>query len=295
MKTIIALGGNAILRKGEKPTIKTQERNTKKALDKLFPIIKSNKTVITHGNGPQVGYLMLNQVSKPLDVLNAETEGQIGYLIQQNLLNLFRKNGMNRGIVTVLTQVLVDKSDPGFKNPSKFVGPFYSRKKPGMKMKKDPRGGWRRVVASPNPIKIIERKSIKRILNNGDVVIAAGGGGIPVIKKGKGLDGVEAVVDKDLASACLGNSLKAETLIMITDIDRVYLNYKKKGQKGLEKARLKEIKKYYMEGHFPSGNMGPKVKAAINFLENKGKKVIITDISNINKAINGKRGTMIIR
>jgi carbamate kinase len=286
-KIVIALGGNAILKKGEKPTIKTQSRNTRRALQSLFPVIKNNKVVITHGNGPQVGYLLLKQSSIPLDVLDAETEGQIGYLIQQGLRNLFKGK---RGIVTLLTQVLVDKKDKAFQNPEKFVGPFYKTRKSGLVMKKDPRGGWRRVVSSPKPIKIIEAKTINNLLNDNDVVIAAGGGGIPVINKRGSLTGVEAVIDKDLSSACLANSVKANSLIMITDIDGVYLNYKKKSQRKLVKVTLKEVKKYYKEGHFSPGNMGPKIEAAINFLSKNGEKVIITDVVNI-----GKGGTIIVR
>jgi len=287
MKTIvIALGGNAILKKGEKPTINIQEKNINKVLRKLFPLIKKNKVVITHGNGPQVGYLLMKQ-KVPLDVLDAETEGQIGYLIQQNLWNLFKGE---REIVTVLTQVLVDKKDKAFRNPTKFVGPFYKTKKIGFNMEKDPRGGWRRVVPSPKPIKIIESKVIKNLLKNNTITIAAGGGGIPVIKKMGELDGVEAVIDKDRASACLANSIGADELIMVTDIDNVYLNYKEKGQKELGNVRLGEMKKYYGEGHFPAGSMGPKIEAAINFLENGGKKVIISDINNLDGG-----GTVIVK
>jgi len=281
-KVVIALGGNAILKKGDKPVTETQEKNTKIALKRLFPIIKKNKIVITHGNGPQAGYLLLQQekagMHMPLDVLDAETEGQIGYLIQQNLQNLF---GGKRGVVTVLTQVLVDKQDSAFRNPTKFVGPFYTKaqaRKLGkkFKIKKDSNRGYRRVVPSPKPIKIIEKKIINDILNDNAVVIAAGGGGIPVVKNGNSLDGIEAVIDKDRASQCLASSIKADMLIMITDVDRVYLNYKKKGQRALKNIKLEDLKKYYLEGHFPPGNMGPKVESAIKFLESGGKKVIIS-------------------
>ncbi len=289
MKVVIALGGNAILKKGEKPTIDTQDRNTRVALKKLFPVIKKNKTVITHGNGPQVGYLLLQQekagMHMPLDVIDAETEGQIGYLIQQNLHNLFKGK---RGVVTVLTQVLVDRKDKAFRNPTKFVGPFYTKsqaRKLGKKfrIKEDIGRGYRRVVPSPKPIRVIEIKIIDDMLDDGAVVIAAGGGGIPVVKTKKGLDGVEAVIDKDRASQCLANSIKASMLIMVTDIDRVYLNYKRKGQQGLARIKLKELKDHYEAGHFPPGSMGPKVEAAINFLEKGGKKVIISNVHNVSK------------
>ena len=287
---VIALGGNAILKKGEKPNLKTQEKNVKKALKAILPVIKNKKTVITHGNGPQVGLLLLKQ-NAPLDVLDAETGGQIGYLIQQNLHNLLR----NREVVTLITQVLVDRKDPGFRNLKKFIGPFYKKKIKGIKMKKDPRGGYRKVVASPKPIKIIENKAIKKLLENSSVVIAAGGGGIPVVLKKGNLDGAEAVIDKDLASACLANSIKSDELIMITDIDRVYMNYKKKEQKPIKRASLKQIREYQKEGHFGEGSMGPKIQAAIDFLSKRGKKVIITNTNNLQKSMKGKGGTVITR
>ncbi|OIO80413.1 hypothetical protein AUJ84_03575 [Candidatus Pacearchaeota archaeon CG1_02_32_132] len=297
MKVVIALGGNAILKKGDKPTIKAQIENTRRVLKKLFPLIKNNKAVITHGNGPQAGYLLLQQekgIGMPLDVLDAETEGQIGYLIQQILYNLLQKNKVKKNVVTVLTQVLVDKNDTAFSKPSKFVGPFYTKPQAGklknkFRIKEDIGRGYRRVVASPRPLEIIESGVINNILNY-SFVIAVGGGGIPVVKERNELKGIDAVVDKDLASQCLADSINADILVMITDIDRVYLNYKQKNQKGLDKASLKEIRKYYLEGHFPPGSMGPKIEAAINFLENGGKKVIITNVENIN----GK-GTVIVR
>lgn len=306
-KILIALGGNALLKKGQKPTIKTQARNIKQALRGLFPIVKKNRVVITHGNGPAVGYLLIkNELAqkqlkipvKPLDVLGAQTEGQIGYLIQQNLHNLFRKNNIKRDAVTLLTQVLVNKSDRAFRNPSKFIGPFYTKReakklKRRFTIKEDIGRGWRRVVPSPKPIKIIESDVISKLLKQKAVVIAVGGGGIPVVQKSGKLKGIEAVIDKDLASACLASAIKANILVMVTDVDAVYLNYKKKDQKVLRKARLKDLKKYYAAGHFPPGSMGPKVEASINFLENGGKKVIITSIKNIENAIKEKAGTII--
>jgi carbamate kinase len=290
---VIALGGNAILRKGQKPTMQVQEKNTENAMKKLFPLIKKNRVVITHGNGPQAGYLMLQQ-GAPLDVIDAETEGQIGYFIQQDLLNLFSKENSSRGVVTVFTQVLVDSQDLAFRNPEKFVGPFYtksqaSRLKRKFEIKKDSNRGYRRVVPSPKPVKIIEDKIIRSLLRK-NVVIAAGGGGIPVIITNKGFDGVEAVVDKDRASAVLGNSVGARELWMITDVPCIYLNFGKKNQKKLEKVRLKDLKRYLIEGHFPPGSMGPKIEAVIDFLENsrKAKRVWIGDIDSI-----GKRGTVV--
>ena len=300
-KVVIALGGNAILKKGEESSIARQFENTKNALKPLIKVIKNNSVVISHGNGPQVGQLLLQDPNMPLDVLDAETEGQLGYLIQQSIYNLFRENRIKRNVVSILTQVLVDKKDNAFRNPSKFIGPFYNKKqaellkKKGFIIKEDIGRGYRRVVASPKPLVIIEADIIRDLLSSNIIVIAAGGGGIPVNYQNNKLKGVEAVIDKDLASACLANGIKADTFIMITDVDKVYLNFKKKNQKALNKVKLNEIKRYYKEGHFPLGSMGPKIEAAINFLSNNGKKVIITNIKNIEKAINGKAGTIIER
>ena len=300
-KVVIALGGNAILKKGEESSIARQFENTKNALKPLINVIRNNSIVVSHGNGPQVGQLLLQDSNMPLDVLDAETEGQLGYLIQQSIYNLFRENRIKRNVVSILTQVLVDKKDNAFRNPSKFIGPFYNKKqaellkKKGFIIKEDIGRGYRRVVASPKPLVIIEADIIRDLLSSNIIVIAAGGGGIPVNYQNNKLKGVEAVIDKDLASACLANGIKADTFIMITDVDKVYLNFKKKNQKALNKVKLNEIKRYYKEGHFPSGSMGPKIEAAINFLSNNGKNVIITNIKNIEKAINGKAGTIIER
>jgi len=298
---VIALGGNAILKKGEDSSIAKQFENTQKALKPLITIIKNNSIVITHGSGPQVGQLLLQDPNMPLDVLDAETEGQLGYLIQQCIYNLFRENKIKRNVVSILTQVLINKKDNAFKNPSKFIGPFYNKKqsellkKKGFIIKEDIGRGYRRVVASPKPLIIIEADVIRDLLNKNIVVIAVGGGGIPVNYENNKLKGVEAVIDKDLASACLANGIKADTFIMITDVDKVYLNFKKKNQQELNGVKLSELKRYYKEGHFPAGSMGPKIEAAINFLNNKGKKVIITNINNIEKALKGRAGTIIER
>ncbi len=303
-KIVIALGGNALIKKGESPTAQTQIKNIKRALDKLFPLIRDNEVVLTHGSGPQAGYLLLQQelakskvASMPLDVLDAETEGQIGYLIQQNLQNIFNKKRVKRNIVTVLTQVLVDKNDKAFKNPTKFIGPYYSRNEADrlkkFNLKEDSGKGYRRVVASPKPLEIIESRVISDLLEKNTVVIAAGGGGIPVVKKKGSLEGIEAVIDKDLASASLAESINADLFIMVTDVDSVYINYKKKNQKRISRTTLNEIKSYYHDGQFPAGSMGPKIEAAMNFLSKRKGKVIITDINNIDKA--DKKGTVIER
>ena len=307
-KIVIALGGNAILKKGEKETYSKLSSNINKTFNNLLPVLKNNRILITFGNGPEIGYLAIqNELAKtkvspmPLNVLGAESQGLLGYIIEEQLLNIFRENKINRHVVNILTQVLVNKKDSAFKNPTKFIGPFYTKKeaenlrKKKFHIREDVGRGYRRVVPSPKPLMIMESYIIRDLLNKGVVVIAAGGGGIPVYYEKNKLKGAEAVIDKDLASVCLANGIKADIFIMITDVDRVYLNYKKKNQKSLHKVRLAEIKRYYKEGHFSAGNMGPKIEASINFLINNDKKVIITDIKNIEKALKGQKGTIIVR
>lgn len=298
-KIVIALGGNAILKKGEKVSIENQAENIKEALEKVFPIIKNNQTIITHGNGPQVGYLLLQQETAkdsayfPLDTIDAQTEGMIGYLIQQNLQNLLLRNKIKRDAVTILTQVLVSRRDEAFGRPSKFIGPYYTKRQ-AEKMKKlfdleeDSGKGWRRVVASPKAIEIIETEIIKKMLRNKMIVIAGGGGGIPVVKNGGYLEGIECVVDKDAAAECLASSIKAEELIIVTDVDRVYINYGLRNQKALTKISVDDLEEYHRASHFPLGSMGPKVQAAIDFLRKGGKKAIIGNVETI------KRGGTVI-
>ncbi len=303
---VVALGGNAILKKKEKIDYKNQYKNAKNALSHLVPIFRKYNVALTHGSGPQVGSLLLqSETSKrkvpqmPLDVLDAEIQGQLGYIIEQSLINLVNKYRIKKPPVSVLTQVLVDKNDPSFKNPTKFVGPFYSssqakRLRKRFVIKKDSNRGYRRVVPSPEPLKIIEYKIIKRLVKD-NIVIAAGGGGIPVYKKNNILHGVEAVIDKDLASYVLARDIKARYLFILTGVDKVYLNYGKNDQEGLGKIKVKDLKRYYKEGHFPAGSMGPKVEAAIKFLEDGGKKVIITTPRLLEKAIKDKAGTIITK
>ncbi|MBI2667260.1 carbamate kinase [Candidatus Woesearchaeota archaeon] len=305
-KILIALGGNAILRKGEDGSYNRLINHIRDTYRQLLPIIENNKVVITFGNGPQVGILAIqNELAKnkfsqmPLDVIGAESQGWLGYLLEKELINILKENKIKRDVITIFSQVLVDKKDKAFKNPTKFIGPFYKKhelhKLKGYKIKKDPRQGYRRVVPSPNPIEVIEKNVIKRLVDNKTIVITCGGGGIPVYKKNNELIGVEAVIDKDLASECLASSLKFDEMIIITDINKVAINYKKPNQKFINKLKLKEAEKYLKEGQFPSGSMGPKIEASINFLEKNGKKVIITNIQNIGKSIKGLNGTIITK
>ncbi|MFH0949406.1 MAG: carbamate kinase [Candidatus Aenigmatarchaeota archaeon] len=303
---VIALGGNALLRSSEKPTVSGQFSNAANAMKKIVSLARKYRLVITHGNGPQVGNILIRSeaalgkaYSLPLSVCVAESQGEIGYMIEQCLQNELAKRKIKKPVVSVLTQVLVDKNDPAFRNPTKFVGPFYNKKqaammkKKGLIIKKDSNRGFRRVVPSPKPLKIIEADTIKQLVRN-SIVIAAGGGGIPVYSK-NGLHGIDAVIDKDMASACLAKSIGAKLMINITGVRKVALNYEKPSQKSLTKMNIKEAKKYLNEGHFPPGSMGPKIEAAIDFLEHGGKKVIITSPGFLGKAIRGKDGTIITK
>ena len=308
---VIALGGNALIMEGQRGTIAEQFENTRKSLDGIVYCLKQGYgIVITHGNGPQVGNMLLmveasrNRVPElPLEVCVADTEGAIGYMIQQSLTNRLRREGINRCVVTVLTQVIVDKHDKAFSNPTKPIGPFFTeedaerfRKQKGWHIVEDSHRGYRRVVASPNPLKIVEERAIKGLLETGDIVIAAGGGGIPVIMKEDGdLEGVDVVVDKDLASSILARDIKADCLMMLTGVEQVFLNFKQPNERALKALTVKEAQRYLKEGHFPPGSMGPKIQAAINFLNWGGEIAIITSIEKVKEALEGITGTKITK
>jgi len=306
-RAIVAIGGNALIKEGQDGNIHDQFENTREFSESIVKMIKDGwEIVITHGNGPQVGAILLqNNIARdvtppmPLGVCVAESEGFIGYMIQQCLSNLLKRTGIEKSVVTLITQVLVDENDPSLKNPTKPIGPFYKEEdavnllKDGYRLVHQPKG-WRMVVPSPDPKSIVEGEIIKKMLNDDIVVIASGGGGMPVFEKeGWGLDGIEAVVDKDLASERLAESVEAELLMILTNVDKVYLNYNTPKQKALDKVSLEDIKKYYDQGHFPQGSMGPKILAAIRFLEHGGKKVIISNVEKGWKALHGKTGTHI--
>lgn len=316
MKTaVIALGGNALLKAEDTGTYEEQKRNVRESARHLASIIEMGyDVIITHGNGPQVGNILLqNEIASahdippmPLDVCVAESQGLIGYMIQQALTNELRKRGMERAVTSLIVQVVVDEHDPAFNNPTKPIGLFYSEKEAktlmknrGWKMVEDrARGGWRRVVPSPEPVDIVEKDAIKRLIfgkNPGEIIIAAGGGGIPVIKTEHGYKGVEAVIDKDRASALLAKLIGEKLFIILTSIENVYINYGKPDERPLKNVSLQEIKKYFGEGHFPPGSMGPKIEASIDFLENGGEEVIITSPENLEKAITQGKGTHIYR
>lgn len=310
---VIALGGNALLRRGQKGSFDEQYGNVEQTCRILADIIEAGyEIVITHGNGPQVGATILrhdageklyNIPAFPMDVCGAETQGFIGYIIQQALTNELEHRGIEKKVVTIITRVVVDKDDPDFKNPSKPVGPFYSLEDVEKLKKIHPeyvfredkaRGGWRRVVPSPDPKNIVEGPVVKSLINAGYIVITSGGGGIPVIKEDGKLRGVEAVIDKDLAGERLATYLGAEKFIILTDVDAVYVDYGKPSQKIISKIKVDELKKLYDEGHFPPGSMGPKVKAAIRFVESGGDEAIIAELTRLIEAISGKSGTHVI-
>ncbi len=275
---VVALGGNSLQPAGEKWTFKELSNNVKKTVQKLNVIFSKYSVVLTHGNGPMVGNLLLQQEkskatpSMPLDVLDAMTQGQLGYLLQNEIQNQFEKK-----VTTVLTRILVDKKDPAFRNPTKPIGPFYKKKifRDMVKTQK----GWRMVVPSPIPKEILE--------------IACGGGGIPVLKKDEKIIGIEGVIDKDYASELLAEELSANVLIFITDVDYVFLNYGEKSQKPLMKVSANEIKKFL--NHFEEGSMKPKILSSIRFLDKGGRKVIITSIKNLDEALREKAGTIITK
>lgn len=297
---IVALGGNALIKPGQTGKAGEQFKNLRIPLKQLAKLSDEYHLVITHGNGPQVGNLLLQQEASkevqpmPLGVLVAETQGQIGYMIESTFDEELMRLGSDdeKLFVTILTYVLVDPDDPAFKNPTKPIGPSYPEPKPGyIKTSK----GWRRVVPSPKPLKIIQWKEIKKLIQLDFVVIACGGGGIPLVKRKNNFHGVEAVIDKDLASAKLAEQIDADILIIATDIDRIALNYQKPNQKFLDKLTIQDAKKYIKEGQFPPGSMGPKIQACINFLEYGGERAIITSTEKIKEALDGKAGTELFR
>ncbi len=308
---VIALGGNAITKKGVPDTIANQFANTRQSLSGIIPLIKNGYNIaITHGNGPQVGNALLRvELSRektpelPLGICVADTEGGMGYMIEQSLQNRLRKEKIKRDVVTIVTQVVVDNDDPSMKDPEKYVGQFYDYKtarqyarERGWHVKKDSDRGWRRVVPSPIPIEIVEARQIKTLVQKGVIVIAAGGGGIPIyIEENGDYEGVDAVIDKDRASALLARSIGAELLIILTGVDQVALNFGKLDQELLDHVSYKEMKKYLKQGHFPRGSMGPKVEAALGFLDMGGKKVIITSIERASQATDGEAGTTITK
>ncbi len=306
-RIVIAVGGNALLRQGDVGTAEEQFKRAKETAESIYWIFENYQVAMTHGNGPQVGAILLqNEQAKalvppmPLDVCGAESQGMIGYMLEQSFNNVLKSKKIEKDIVTILTRVEVSEKDPAFKNPSKPIGPFYTRfqaqeliREKGWIMVEDSGRGWRRVVPSPEPLKIVEKDAILCLLERGFIVISVGGGGIPVIRKDGTLRGVEGVIDKDLGAATLARDIDARKLIILTAVDKVYLNYGKENQKPIDEVNLKEIEEYYKEGHFKPGSMGPKILAAMKFLKNGGRDVLITSPESLKDAMDRKNGTWI--
>ena len=309
-KLVIALGGNALQKAGKPATAQAQLEVVEKTSEYIADIVERGyEVIVAHGNGPQVGRIVIqNEVASastpamPFDVCGAMSQGMIGYHIQQGLSKVLRHRGINKNVVTVVTQVVVDKDDPKFKAPSKPIGPFYTEEEAkaiaaekGYTMKEDAGRGWRRVVASPLPVEIVELDAVKTLNDAGFVVVTVGGGGIPVIRNDAGdLEGVAAVIDKDLASEKLARDMDADALVILTAVEKVSINFKKPDQKDLDRMSAAEAKQYIKEGHFAPGSMLPKIEAALNFVESKpGRIAIITSLDKAVDAIEGRAGTTI--
>ncbi len=310
---VIAVGGNSLVEKGTRYiSYEAQQKRVKLTAVRIAEIMEKDYTVaITHGNGPQVGDILLQSFfakkqepllhETPLDIANAYTQASIGYILSQAIENELGKRKNKKRIATIVTRVVVDEEDSAFKNPTKFIGPWYTKeeaeelqKEYGWIMKEDSGRGYRRVVPSPMPKEIVEVETIKTLLSADISVICVGGGGIPVVRKNGELVGIHAVIDKDLASSLLATQINATTLLISTQVDAVYLNYGKPYAQKIKKITVKEAEKYLEEGQFPPGSMGPKIKAGIEFLKKGGKRVIITDPYHMVDALNGKEGTEIV-
>jgi carbamate kinase len=308
---VVAFGGNALLRAGQRGTIDEQESNVYETCESLLGLIeKDYNLVIGHGNGPQVGNILLqvNAGEKvygipemPLDICGAYSQGLIGYIIEQQFKNVLNKHGYDKDIITLVTQVIVDKNDPAFQNPTKPIGPYYTEqevevlksKTPQDSFAKDPKGkGWRKVVASPRPVEINNKKTIERLAREGNIVVTVGGGGIPVFYvEPQKLQGIDAVIDKDLASSMLAIQIKADEFYILTDVPKVCLHFHTPEEIQLSTVKVSEAKKYLAEGHFTEGSMAPKIRAALNFVENGGKICIITEAGQLG---NPEAGTRIV-
>ncbi|MFO7730927.1 MAG: carbamate kinase [Spirochaetia bacterium] len=311
---VIALGGNAIKQAHEEGTTEEQIVNVDKTAREMALIIKAGyRPVVTHGNGPQAGALLIQQEesrehvpAQTLAVCGAMTQGQIGWMMQNRMSFRLLEADIQRPVCSVVTQVEVSEDDPDFKDPSKPVGPFYTpeeaqelQKEKGYIVREVKPGvskSWRRVVPSPEPISIVERESIKKLVEAGGIVIASGGGGIPVKREADGsFSGVEAVIDKDRAGFKLAQDINADKFMILTDVEKVYINYNKPDQKGLENISVAEAEAYLDEGHFLAGSMGPKVQAAVRFAKWSGKEAIITSLDKALDALEGKTGTHIVQ
>ncbi|MEZ4651235.1 MAG: carbamate kinase [Candidatus Eisenbacteria bacterium] len=308
-RAVIALGGNSITRSGEEGTVDQDYRNLEESLECVIELVTAGyEIVVTHGNGPQIGNQMIRvELAKgeapdlPLDVMGADIQGGLGYMIERVLRSKLRARGLQPRVCCLLMMVEVDPNDPSMQSPTKFVGPFYTEEQAnrfgserGWKMKKDANRGWRRVVPSPDPIGIVERHELTMLLEAGSIVISGGGGGIPVARSATGeLKGVEAVVDKDLSSTIIALNVDAPELFILTGVDRVKLNYGTPEETAVAMMSVKEARRYLADGQFPAGSMGPKIDAACRFIEGGGGRALITDDAHLASAIRGDAGTWI--
>ena len=308
-RAVVAFGGNALVQKGEEGSQWEQVRHAAETARLLLPILKGGYDLaLVHGNGPQVGNILIQveeAVTKvpplSLDVCVAMSEGSIGHMLEMALLNEFRRRRMRRGVVTLITEVLVDQEDPGFRRPTKPIGPFYPRfraddlmHKQGWNMVEDSGRGWRKVVPSPRPVEIVQMRSIRRAIDSGDVVIA-GGGGVPVYRTPEGeLRGVEAVIDKDYTAGLIANELGADLFIILTNVDQVSLNYGRPDQKGIRRMTTVEARAHGAAGQCPEGSMGPKIRAGVGFVESTGREVLITSAPRLADSVRGRAGTRIV-
>ena len=301
---LIALGGNALIRKGQEGSIEEQFENLKVPIRQIARLSRQYKIIITHGNGPQVGNLLLQQENctevprLPLEILVAQTQGQIGYMIESSLDTALMELGVltKQLLITLISYVVVDERDPAFQNPTKPIGPVLSREqaKDLPYPTREVPGGLRRVVASPKPITVVEKREIKNLVDKDFIVICCGGGGIPVIREGRAFHGVDAVIDKDLASAKLAEEIGVDVFLIATDVEGVALGYGGPDQRFLRNMTLTEAAQYKEEGHFPPGSMGPKIEAAVQFIKKRGKRAVITSIEAIESAVAGTAGTEIV-
>ena len=301
---LVALGGNALIRKGQAGSVEEQFRNLQVPISQIARLTRKYRVIITHGNGPQVGNLLLQQeccedVPKlPLEILVAQTQGQIGYMIESTLDSELMKQRIStkKPLVSLLSYVVVDENSPAFKNPTKPIGPVFSEGAaahlpyPTRKTEK----GYRRVVASPDPVTIVEKNEIMKLIGMGFVVICCGGGGIPVIREGRSFSGVDAVIDKDLASAKLAEEVGVDIFLIATDVSAVAINYGRGDEQFLKEMTVNQAHRYLREGYFPAGSMGPKVEAAMSFVKRTGKRAVIASIVDIEDAVAGQAGTAIV-